>query len=206
MLFRSGPDPTSPLAAWEFISKNHSLTWDLVTLCPPWVFGPVISEVNSPAELGSSMRTFSELLLFRTQSPEALVDMQVGWVDVRDVALAHARALEVPEAGGQRFILCSSMHTWQEWCMCAIDITLHCANYCPAFSRRGELLEYSRLRSTEGNSWCREGFQTQVRSRFDESTFHFRNTLPRHTDNYRGFYQGLQGAWMVNECTIHPIG
>lgn len=27
------------------------------------------------------------------------------WVDVRDVALAHVRAIEVPEAGGQRFFV-----------------------------------------------------------------------------------------------------
>lgn len=27
------------------------------------------------------------------------------WVDVHDVALAHVRAIEVPEAGGQRFFL-----------------------------------------------------------------------------------------------------
>lgn len=27
------------------------------------------------------------------------------WVDVRDVALAHIRAIETPEAGGQRFLL-----------------------------------------------------------------------------------------------------
>lgn len=29
------------------------------------------------------------------------------WVDVRDVALAHVRAIEVPEAGGQRFFVVS---------------------------------------------------------------------------------------------------
>lgn len=27
------------------------------------------------------------------------------WVDVRDAAFAHVRSLEVPEAGGQRFLL-----------------------------------------------------------------------------------------------------
>jgi nucleoside-diphosphate-sugar epimerase len=27
------------------------------------------------------------------------------WVDVRDVALAHVRAMEVPDAGGQRFFV-----------------------------------------------------------------------------------------------------
>ena len=34
--------------------------------------------------------------------------------DVRDVALAHVRALELPEAGGQRFIAGTGPHTWQD--------------------------------------------------------------------------------------------
>lgn len=35
-------------------------------------------------------------------------------VDVRDVALAHARALEVPEAGGERFALSNGPFFWAE--------------------------------------------------------------------------------------------
>lgn len=34
-----------------------------------------------------------------------------SWVDVRDIALAHIRALEVPEAGGNRFLLMAGYHT-----------------------------------------------------------------------------------------------
>ena len=30
----------------------------------------------------------------------------MGVIDVRDVALAHLRAMRIPEANGQRFILC----------------------------------------------------------------------------------------------------
>lgn len=33
---------------------------------------------------------------------------------MRDVALAHVRALEVPEAGGQRFITAGGAYTWQD--------------------------------------------------------------------------------------------
>ena len=35
-------------------------------------------------------------------------------MDVRDVALAHVRALEVPEAGGQRFITAGGAYCWQD--------------------------------------------------------------------------------------------
>ncbi len=33
------------------------------------------------------------------------------WVDVRDVALAHIRAIEVPEAGAQRFFITAGHYT-----------------------------------------------------------------------------------------------
>lgn len=33
------------------------------------------------------------------------------WVDVRDVALAHVRAIEVPEAGGNRFFVTNGYFT-----------------------------------------------------------------------------------------------
>lgn len=33
------------------------------------------------------------------------------WVDVRDVALAHVNALEIPQAGGNRFFLINGYHT-----------------------------------------------------------------------------------------------
>ena len=37
------------------------------------------------------------------------------WVDVRDVGLAHALALEKPAAGGERMIISSSAYNWQDW-------------------------------------------------------------------------------------------
>ncbi|EJD07758.1 NAD-binding protein [Fomitiporia mediterranea MF3/22] len=103
-------------AAWDFVEKNKSsITWDLVTLCPPFVFGPNLNEVNSSSELGQSQSLFYEALLTKRKTPEQLAGVSGGWVDVRDVALGHVRALEVPEAGGQRFILSSEMFIWQNW-------------------------------------------------------------------------------------------
>ncbi|KAL5521236.1 hypothetical protein ACEPAG_9159 [Sanghuangporus baumii] len=103
-------------AAWEFVSKNaSSISWDLVTLCPPFVFGPNINEIRSVADLGTSQAVFYDALLSKTKTPEDLKGVAAAWVDVRDVALGHARAIEVPEAGGQRFILSSGMFIWQDW-------------------------------------------------------------------------------------------
>ena len=39
----------------------------------------------------------------------------MAWVDVRDLADAHALALEKEEAGGNRIIVASGPYKWQDW-------------------------------------------------------------------------------------------
>lgn len=103
-------------AAWEFVEKNKSsLTWDLVTTQPTVVFGPILNEVSSPSALNVSTGMLYNALFTGKNSlavPEGLLP---PWVDVRDTAEGHVRALEVPEAGGQRFILSTSTFIWQDW-------------------------------------------------------------------------------------------
>ncbi|KAJ5242887.1 uncharacterized protein N7469_001214 [Penicillium citrinum] len=68
-------------AAWDFVEKEKP-NFDIATINPPLVFGPIdISNHKSPP---------TGIFL---------------WVDVRDVALAHVRAIEVEKAGGQRFFV-----------------------------------------------------------------------------------------------------
>ena len=40
------------------------------------------------------------------KSKEELLDSN-AWVDVRDVALAHVLALEKPDTGGERIVVCA---------------------------------------------------------------------------------------------------
>lgn len=42
-----------------------------------------------------------------------------GWVDVRDLALAHVRTLERHAAGGERIIVCAGSFVWQDWRECS---------------------------------------------------------------------------------------
>jgi nucleoside-diphosphate-sugar epimerase len=37
------------------------------------------------------------------------------WVDVRDIALAHVRALQKQAAGGERIIVAAGAFKWQDW-------------------------------------------------------------------------------------------
>ncbi|THH09440.1 hypothetical protein EW145_g2000 [Phellinidium pouzarii] len=103
-------------AAWDFVDKHKSeISWDLTVLNPPFVFGPILHEVASPDALNSSVALFYEAILTKNKTPEELLAMQFGWVDVRDVARGHVLALESPRAGGERFVLCSGHFIWQDW-------------------------------------------------------------------------------------------
>ncbi|KAG8982950.1 methylglyoxal reductase (NADPH-dependent) gre2 [Tulasnella sp. JGI-2019a] len=91
-------------AAWDFVDKNKT-TFDLVTVCPPMVFGPVIHDVSSPAAFNTSMASFMSHTTPGQQGD--LLGAAGSWVDVRDLASIHAWALSNPAAGGERFIACA---------------------------------------------------------------------------------------------------
>jgi nucleoside-diphosphate-sugar epimerase len=88
-------------AAWDFV-KNEKPNFDVVTINPPLVFGPVIHYLNSLDAINTSNQRVRDLVLgkYRDELPPSNVAL---WVDVRDLAEAHVKSLEVPEAGGNRF-------------------------------------------------------------------------------------------------------
>ena len=91
-------------AAWDFVRSEHP-SFDLVSLNPPLVFGPVAHHVPSLDKLNTSNQRVLALVqgAFRDNPlPPTGIFL---WVDVRDVALAHVQAIEIPAAGGQRFML-----------------------------------------------------------------------------------------------------
>ncbi|WVQ78700.1 hypothetical protein IAT38_000787 [Cryptococcus sp. DSM 104549] len=90
-------------AAWDFMDSNKP-EWDLVVLNPPFVFGPIIHQVESPQQLNTSVATFYGYT-HGMQKEANLATSPGNWADVRDVSYSHYRALVVPEARGERFIL-----------------------------------------------------------------------------------------------------
>ncbi|KAJ2977227.1 hypothetical protein NQ176_g4494 [Zarea fungicola] len=83
-------------AAWDFVKSHCKLHWDLVVINPPWIFGPPIHELTGPKSLNPSCNLFFNALVnndFMGMEPTERPGH--GWVDVRDVAAAHIRALEV---------------------------------------------------------------------------------------------------------------
>ncbi len=91
--------------AWEDSSCQSQ--WDLVVMNPALIIGPSLSKRLDSTSV-SLIRQLGDGT-FRFGVPA----LTVGVVDVRDVALAHIRALEKPEATG-RFILAERVTTFPE--------------------------------------------------------------------------------------------
>ncbi|OAL32107.1 hypothetical protein AYO20_08045 [Fonsecaea nubica] len=90
-------------AAWEFVEKEKP-NFDLATINPPLVLGPVVHYLNSLDTINTSNERVRNMIQGRTKDTGLAPSGVFIWVDVRDVALAHVKALEVPEAGGKRFL------------------------------------------------------------------------------------------------------
>ena len=91
--------------AWEDSSCQSQ--WDLVVINPAFILGPSLSD-RLDATSVSLIRQLGDGT-FRLGVPA----LTVGFVDVRDVALAHIRALQKAEASG-RFILAERVATFPE--------------------------------------------------------------------------------------------
>ncbi|ORY64123.1 putative NAD dependent epimerase/dehydratase [Pseudomassariella vexata] len=88
-------------AAWKFVDDEKP-NFDLATINPPLVFGPVVHHINSLAAINTSNARFVDLIQGKMKDGVAPTGTHF-WVDVRDVAKAHVEAMERTEAGGKRF-------------------------------------------------------------------------------------------------------
>jgi nucleoside-diphosphate-sugar epimerase len=82
--------------AWEMADAQDR--WKLVTINPALILGPSISG-DSTSESHNIIRQFGDGSM-KTGVPP----MEIGMVDVRDVAEAHIRAAFVPEAEGRNIV------------------------------------------------------------------------------------------------------
>jgi len=99
-------------AAWEYARESGM---ELVALNPTAIFGPAL--LPRVGETGAVVKRFLE------GAVPGIPKISMDLVDVRDVAVAHVRALEAPGAAGKRFIL-NSQSVWMadvaEWLQGAV--------------------------------------------------------------------------------------
>lgn len=87
------------LEAWKYV-KEKKPTFDIVTLCPPMTFGPVVHPVPSVDKLNESNSMLWKIASGEKPLPMARVPF---WIDVRDLAVAHVESLLRGEAGNKRY-------------------------------------------------------------------------------------------------------
>ncbi|KAF7893440.1 uncharacterized protein EAF02_000978 [Botrytis sinoallii] len=93
------------LASWDFVEKEKP-NFDLVTLTPPMVYGPLRHTIHSTNDLNQSNLRIYSGLVNSSKDAELPPNGLHTFTDVRDLAEAHVLAATLPEASGQRFIVC----------------------------------------------------------------------------------------------------
>ncbi|XP_013792300.1 putative uncharacterized oxidoreductase YDR541C [Limulus polyphemus] len=84
--------------AWEFVEELPTENkFELTVINPGLVIGPVLSN-----NIGTSVKLIVRLM---NMSSPLIPGLNFYICDVRDVALAHIRAMTIPEAAGQRHIV-----------------------------------------------------------------------------------------------------
>lgn len=84
-------------AAWKFVNEKGI---DMVTINPAMVVGPLLQPT-----LNTSAAAIAKLF-----GSETYGNMTLGWVHVKDVAMAHILAFEVPSAKGRYCLVETTAH------------------------------------------------------------------------------------------------
>ncbi|KAJ5761072.1 hypothetical protein N7520_008228 [Penicillium odoratum] len=93
-------------AAWDFMEKEKS-SFDLTVINPPLVLGPIAHQLASLSTINTSNERIRDFINGASKD-HCPPTGNHGYVDVRDLGLAHVLAIEKPEAGGKRFFTVSS--------------------------------------------------------------------------------------------------
>ncbi|WVQ74856.1 hypothetical protein IAR50_004463 [Cryptococcus sp. DSM 104548] len=100
---------------WKFL-EDEKPSFDGVAINPSRVLGPIIQECNTPESLNASVGFFYDWMTGKKTQAD-LPDPGGNYVDVRDCAMGHVRALEVEEAAGQRFITGNNAFSGNDFCL-----------------------------------------------------------------------------------------
>ncbi|KAJ4417849.1 methylglyoxal reductase (NADPH-dependent) gre2 [Gnomoniopsis sp. IMI 355080] len=89
-------------AAWDFMDREQP-AFDLATINNTYTFGPIQRQLPSLDAMNTSNLRIRDLVLGKMKERLQPTFPVFTWVDVRDVALAHVRAMVTLGAGGKRF-------------------------------------------------------------------------------------------------------
>ncbi|KAL6412526.1 hypothetical protein AUP68_03729 [Ilyonectria robusta] len=92
------------LAIWEFV-ETEKPSFGITVFLPPLIFGPPIQAIKKPISKGINFSTDIFHSLWDGSNDEIPSTMFPSYIDVRDLAEAHVRALTAPGARNKRLLI-----------------------------------------------------------------------------------------------------
>ncbi|KAH8879220.1 NAD(P)-binding protein [Thozetella sp. PMI_491] len=92
----------SERAAWDFV-ESEKPHFDLAVINNTYTFGPIPRHLPHLSAMNTSNHRIRDIVQGKMRDIIEPTAPVFTFVDVRDVALAHVRAMTIPEAGGHRF-------------------------------------------------------------------------------------------------------
>ncbi|MCJ1277637.1 methylglyoxal reductase (NADPH-dependent) gre2 [Puttea exsequens] len=99
-------------ASWEFLEKEKP-NFTIATMCPPLVLGPIVHYLQSLDKLNTSNQRIAAIMTGKAKQELPPTGTFI-WVDVRDLALAHVKAAELPDAANKRFFITAGYFSNEE--------------------------------------------------------------------------------------------
>lgn len=82
-------------------------------MCPPLVLGPIVHYLQSLDNLNTSNQRIAAIMTGKAKEEIPATGTFI-WIDVRDLALAHVKAAELPEAANKRFFVTAGYFSNEE--------------------------------------------------------------------------------------------
>ncbi|KAM0229132.1 hypothetical protein ACHAPO_010162 [Fusarium lateritium] len=99
-------------AAWDFMAEKKP-NFSLTTICPPMIYGPVKYPVKSLDSVNTSNQLLADIISGKHKDSLPATQLPL-WVDVRDVALAHVKAVQTDEAADKRIFITAGHYSNQD--------------------------------------------------------------------------------------------
>lgn len=98
------PQKFAEQAAWKY-AEEQKPHFAISTINNTFTFGPVQRQLTDINAINLSNERIRDLILGCWRDEVPPTTPVLTWCDVRDVALAHVRAMTRPDAGGKRFYI-----------------------------------------------------------------------------------------------------
>ena len=105
-------------------------------MCPPLVLGPIVHYLQSLDNLNTSNQRIAALMTGKAKEELPPTGTYI-WTDVRDLALAHVKAVELPEAANKRFFVTAGYFSNEEIADIMRDNFPELMNELPAKGTKG---------------------------------------------------------------------